>query len=79
MRARRGAVPDRSLTDGPGKLTQALGLDLSDNGRIADVFDDGVAPPTRAADRAAGRDHPSRRLAAPLPPPRLIPRRSRRL
>ena len=42
MRARRGTVPDRSLTDGPGKLTQALGLDLHDNGRIADVFDDGV-------------------------------------
>ena len=61
MRARRGAVAERSLTDGPGKLTQALGLDLTDNGRTADVYDDGVAPPqvprvgprigiTRAAD-----------------------------
>jgi DNA-3-methyladenine glycosylase len=47
MRARRGAVPDRSLTDGPGKLAQALGLDLSDNGRLAEVYDDGVAPPLR--------------------------------
>lgn len=28
MRARRGAVPDARLADGPGKLTQALGLDL---------------------------------------------------
>jgi DNA-3-methyladenine glycosylase len=45
MRARRGPVPDRSLTDGPGKLTQALGLDLTDNGRCAEVYDDGVAPP----------------------------------
>jgi DNA-3-methyladenine glycosylase len=45
MRARRGAVPDRSLTDGPGKLAQALGLDLSDNGRVAEVYDDGLAPP----------------------------------
>jgi len=45
MRIRRGAVRDGSLTDGPGKLTQALGLDLGDNGRIADIFDDGVAPP----------------------------------
>jgi DNA-3-methyladenine glycosylase len=45
MRARRGPVPARALTDGPGKLTEALGLDLADNGRIADVFDDGVPPP----------------------------------
>jgi DNA-3-methyladenine glycosylase len=45
MRQRRGAVADRSLTDGPGKLAQALGLDLADNGRLADVYDDGVAPP----------------------------------
>jgi DNA-3-methyladenine glycosylase len=45
MRSRRGAVPDRSLADGPGKLTQALGLDLTDNGRTAEVYDDGVAPP----------------------------------
>jgi DNA-3-methyladenine glycosylase len=45
MRSRRGAVPHRSLADGPGKLTQALGLDLTDNGRAAEVYDDGVAPP----------------------------------
>jgi DNA-3-methyladenine glycosylase len=45
MRVRRGAVPDRSLTDGPGKLAQALGLGLSDNGRVAEVYDDGVGPP----------------------------------
>jgi DNA-3-methyladenine glycosylase len=61
MQARRGQVAERSLTDGPGKLTQALGLDLTDNGSIAHVYDDGVAPPkcprigprvgiTRAAD-----------------------------
>jgi DNA-3-methyladenine glycosylase len=61
MRSRRGSVADRSLTDGPGKLAQALGLDLADNGRCAEVYDDGVAPPeqprvgprvgiTRAAD-----------------------------
>ncbi len=47
MRARRGVVPERSLTDGPGKLTQALGLDLTDNGRLAEVYDDGVPPPAQ--------------------------------
>ena len=45
MRQRRGPVDDRHLSDGPGKLCQALGLDLTDNGRRADVRDDGVAPP----------------------------------
>jgi DNA-3-methyladenine glycosylase len=32
MRARRGDRPDRDLCSGPGKLTEALGLDLSQNG-----------------------------------------------
>lgn len=32
MRARRGFVPDARLCDGPGKLTQALGLDLEAHG-----------------------------------------------
>jgi DNA-3-methyladenine glycosylase len=32
MRARRGERPDRDLCSGPGKLTEALGIDLSDNG-----------------------------------------------
>jgi DNA-3-methyladenine glycosylase len=32
MRRRRGAVPDRELCNGPGKLTQALGLGLERNG-----------------------------------------------
>jgi DNA-3-methyladenine glycosylase len=31
MRARRGNKPDRDLCNGPGKLTEALGIDLSDN------------------------------------------------
>ena len=31
MRARRGPVPDRELTNGPGKLTQALGVGLELN------------------------------------------------
>jgi DNA-3-methyladenine glycosylase len=31
MRARRGFVPDARLCDGPGKLTQALGVELAAN------------------------------------------------
>jgi len=31
MRARRGGKPDTELCSGPGKLTEALGIDLSDN------------------------------------------------
>ncbi len=60
MRSRRGAVADRVLTDGPGKLAQAFGLDLTDSGSPVTVYDDGVevlVPPpgprigiTKAAD-----------------------------
>jgi DNA-3-methyladenine glycosylase len=32
MRARRGERPDRDLCSGPGKLTEALGIDLGANG-----------------------------------------------
>jgi DNA-3-methyladenine glycosylase len=32
MRVRRSGVPDRQLCSGPGKLTQALGIELSENG-----------------------------------------------
>lgn len=32
MRGRRGERPDRELCSGPGKLTEALGIDLSQNG-----------------------------------------------
>lgn len=32
MRKRRGLRPDRDLCSGPGKLTEALGIDLSENG-----------------------------------------------
>jgi DNA-3-methyladenine glycosylase len=38
MRVRRGERPDRDLCSGPGKLTEALGIGLSDNG--ADLTDD---------------------------------------
>jgi DNA-3-methyladenine glycosylase len=33
MRTRRGNKPDLELCNGPGKLTEALGIDLSDNER----------------------------------------------
>lgn len=32
MRARRGGVPDSELCNGPGKLSQALGIELGHNG-----------------------------------------------
>jgi DNA-3-methyladenine glycosylase len=38
MRKRRGPRPDRDLCSGPGKLTEALGIDLSENG--ADLASD---------------------------------------
>jgi DNA-3-methyladenine glycosylase len=45
MRARRGPRTDRHLTDGPAKLAKAFGLDLANNGDVAQVYDDGVPPP----------------------------------
>lgn len=33
MRERRGGKPDHELCSGPGKLTEALGVDLGDNER----------------------------------------------
>jgi DNA-3-methyladenine glycosylase len=38
MRKRRGPRPERDLCSGPGKLTEALGIDLSENG--ADLTSD---------------------------------------
>lgn len=38
MRARRGERPDRELCSGPGKLTEALGIGLAENG--ADLSSD---------------------------------------
>jgi DNA-3-methyladenine glycosylase len=48
MRARRGFVPDARLCDGPGKLTQALGLGLEANDTSL------VDGPVQITARAAG-------------------------
>jgi DNA-3-methyladenine glycosylase len=56
IRSRRSGRLDRDLANGPGKLCQALGLTLSDNGaNLSDsgvdasspirIFDDGTPPP----------------------------------
>lgn len=36
---------ERALSDGPGKLAQAFGITLADNGTPARIVDDGTAPP----------------------------------
>jgi len=50
MRAARGSVRDRDLANGPGKLTQALGITAELNGApivtaAARICDDGIPPP----------------------------------
>lgn len=37
MRARRGAMPEKNLCSGPGKLAQALGMNLGQNGLALDA------------------------------------------
>jgi DNA-3-methyladenine glycosylase len=48
MRERRGSRPDVDLCSGPGKLTEALGIDLDANGT------DLTAPPFELHDRPSG-------------------------
>jgi DNA-3-methyladenine glycosylase len=54
MRERRGGVRDEDLCSGPGKLTQALGIDLELNG--TSLLGDG---PIRIGARPAGRAAPT--------------------
>jgi DNA-3-methyladenine glycosylase len=51
MRARRGPVPDRELTNGPGKLTVALGIGLEMNG--IDLLDGPIRIEPRPRDARA--------------------------
>lgn len=37
MQGRRGAMPEKNLCSGPGKLAQALGIDLEQNGLALDA------------------------------------------
>ena len=70
MRARRGERPDGELCSGPGKLTEALGIGLEQNG--ADLGRDPflLLPPSRAGARGrhrpADRHHQSGRAALAL-------------
>src|SRR3954447_24704186 len=49
MRLRRGGVPDRELTNGPGKLTMALGIGLDLNGANLESGPIRIEPLERAA------------------------------
>lgn len=75
MRSRRGDIPDAHLTDGPGKVGQAFGLDLRHDGvdlvHSDQVWlaDDGVPPPpvprrTPRVGISRGTEHLWRFLAA---------------
>jgi len=37
---------DPRRTAGPGRLTKVLGIDLTLNGHVAELYDDGLAPPS---------------------------------
>ena len=74
LRARRPGRPDRHLTDGPGKLCQAFGIDRRHDGLdlVTDpdvhIVDDGVAPTSFTTTRIGirvGTDLPWRWLAVP--------------
>lgn len=78
MRARRGPVADRDLCNGPGKLTQALGIALADNDKPLTWVEAGEAPArllvgprigiTKAADLPWRFCAPSRFVSRPHPP-----------
>ncbi len=72
MRERRGREDVRDLCSGPGKLTQALGVELADNGRslLDPPFEvrppESASPAGRGHHRPANRDHEGRGLPVAL-------------
>lgn len=54
MRARRGGVGERQLCSGPGKLAQALGIDLALDGLPLDAAPFALEPSEGAQDVATG-------------------------
>jgi DNA-3-methyladenine glycosylase len=50
MRARRGLVDDRALCSGPGRLTQALGIDGADDGGLVTASPFSLVSPHDRAD-----------------------------
>jgi DNA-3-methyladenine glycosylase len=54
MTERRGGLSDRQLCSGPGKLAQALGIDLRHNGLPLDSPPFALLPADRSHDIAAG-------------------------
>ncbi len=55
MRARRGVTREEDLCSGPGKLTQALGIELTENG--GDLYDGPVRILPREVDRSEIGQH----------------------
>jgi DNA-3-methyladenine glycosylase len=54
MRERRGLEPARLLCSGPGRLCQALGIDLSLNGRPLNIAPMMIAAPTAPVNVTTG-------------------------
>jgi DNA-3-methyladenine glycosylase len=63
MRARRGVTREEDLCSGPGKLTQALGIELTENG--GDLHDGPVRILPRETDRSKIGQHEPTILAGP--------------
>jgi len=53
MRARRGNLPDRALCAGPGRLTQALGITIADDGLAITQPPFELVPPSEAPEVVA--------------------------
>ena len=69
MRERRGGRHDRELANGPGKLTQAMGIGPEMSGTPVELYDDGqvvvVGPPGPRIGISKAEDWPRRWVIAP--------------